>query len=323
MCTAITFSTHDHYFGRNLDFEHDFNEIITITPRNYPFPFRCLPTLNTHFAMIGMAVVVDNYPLYFDATNEKGVSMAGLYFPGNAVYLPKASDMDNVTPFEFIPWILSQCESLEQVKEKLAYINIVDMSYSEEYPLSPLHWIIAKDGQAITVEPTATGIKIYDNPMGVLTNNPPFDYHLYNLSNYMNLTREEPSNRFAPKQNFEPYSRGMGAIGLPGDLSSSSRFIRACFTKLNSACDPDEISSVSQFFHILASVSQTNGCAKVGDAFERTIYSSCCNTSKGIYYYNTYENFQIHSISLHKSNINSEYLHIFPLDMKANINMHN
>ena len=87
MCTAITFQTRDHYFGRNLDFEHGFGEKVVITPRNYPFTFRNTGRLNTHYAIIGMAVVDNNYPLYFDGTNEAGLSMAGLYFPGNFVGL--------------------------------------------------------------------------------------------------------------------------------------------------------------------------------------------------------------------------------------------
>ena len=117
MCTAITFHTKDHYFGRNLDFEQDFGEMVVITPRNYPFSFRKVQPQNQHYAIIGMAVVDNGYPLYFDGSNEKGLSMAGLYFPGNAVYLPEKPGMDNITPFEFIPWILAIAKtSVRQAK---------------------------------------------------------------------------------------------------------------------------------------------------------------------------------------------------------------
>lgn len=323
MCTTITFSAKNHYFGRNLDFEYDFGEEVIITPRNYPLKYRYKATNERHHAMIGMAVIADNYPLYFDATNEYGLSMAGLYFPGNAVYLPYHADCDNITPFEFIPWILSQCQNIGQVRLLLNRINLVDTPFSEKYPLSPLHWLIADKNEAITVEPTSNGLKFYDNPIGVLTNNPPFDFHMQNLANYMNLTSSEPDNRFAPQCKIEPYSRGMGAIGLPGDLSSASRFIRAAFVKLNSVCENTESASVSQFFHILHAAEQQNGCAQVGDLYEKTIYSSCCNMDKGIYYYTTYENPQITGIQLFNTDLNCQMLTVFPLNKETQLHLEN
>ncbi len=323
MCTAITFRTNDHYFGRNLDFEHGFGESVVVTPRKYPFLFRKATTMGSHYAIIGMAVVDKGYPLYFDGTNEKGLSMAGLYFPGNAVYLPEKPGMDNITPFEFIPWILGDCENISQVRNKLKKLNLVNIPYSEKFPLSPLHWIIADRDRSIVVEPTADGIKIFKNPVGVLTNNPPFDFHLHNLTGYLNLTREEPESRFSQNYQLTPYSRGMGAIGLPGDLSSPSRFVRAAFVKLNSVCDDTDAASINQFFHILGSVAQQEGCASVGDAFEKTIYTSCCNTDKGIYYYTTYENSQITAISMHNTGLNSANLSVFPLITEPQIRMEN
>ena len=316
MCTAITFHAKDHYFGRNLDFEFGYQEAVTITPRNYHLVFRNLPTSSNHYALIGMATVDHNYPLYYDATNEKGLSMAGLYFPGNAVYQPIIEGKDNVAPFEFIPWVLCQCENIAHVKALLNKTNLADIPYSKAYPQSPLHWIISDRVSSIVVEPMQTGLKIFDNPFGVLTNNPPFDYHIYNLSNYLNLTSKEVINRFAPEYKIEAYSRGMGAIGLPGDLSSASRFIRAAFTKLNSICDSNEQSSVSQFFHILGSVFQQQGCVKIGNTYEKTIYSSCCNVDKGIYYYTTYENAQITAIKMKNTDLESDNLTTFPLVTK-------
>ena len=323
MCTAITFRTKDHYFGRNLDFEHGYGETVVVTPRNYPFTFRKAKTMDSHYAMIGMAVVDKGYPLYFDGTNETGLSMAGLYFPGNAVYLSEMPGMDNITPFEFIPWILGSCKNLSQVRDKLKNTNIVDIPYSAQFPLSPLHWIIADRDASIVVEPMADGIKVFENPVGVLTNNPPFDFHLHNLTGYLNLTREEPTNRFAPNFQLTPYSRGMGAIGLPGDLSSPSRFVRAAFVKLNSVCKDTDSASICQFFHILGSVAQQEGCARVGDAFEKTIYTSCCNTDRGIYYYTTYDNSQITGISMHNTDLSLNQVRVFPLVTKPQIRMEN
>ncbi len=323
MCTAISFHSNDHYFGRNLDFEYAYQESVTITPRNYPLHFRLVESLYNHFSFIGMAMVDNGYPLYFDATNEYGLSMAGLYFPGNAVYYPQRDTLDNITPFEFIPWILGQCKNTEEALEKVKKINLVNIAYSASYPLSPLHWIIDDKTQSITVEPTKNGLQIYDNPYGVLTNNPPFDYHIHNIANYMNLTREEPENRFEPNLPIKSYSRGMGGIGMPGDLSSSSRFVRAVFTKWNSVCDETDTACITQFFHILGSVCQQEGCVRVGDSFEKTLYSSCCNTDQGVYYYTTYEDSQINGIHMHNADLDSSSLTTFPLIKRQQIRFEN
>ncbi len=323
MCTAITFLTKDFYFGRNLDYEFSYNETVTITPRNYPFKFRFMGANSKHYAMIGMAFVQNNFPLYYDATNEKGLSIAGLNFPTNAFYPTKDKTKNNVAPFEFIPYILSSCKNVAEVKKLLINLNICNENFSTSLPHSPLHWLIADKKESIVVEPLAGGLKIYNNPVGVLTNNPTFDYHLTNLSNYINLTREEPTNRFAKNYNLTPYSRGMGAIGLPGDLSSASRFVKASFTKLNSVCGDNEIESVSQFFHILGSVEQQKGCCKVEKGFEHTIYSSCCNTQKGIYYYTTYNNSQIVGVNMNKENLNDKNLKSYPLLKQENFYIQN
>ena len=185
MCTAITYSTKDHYFGRNLDLEFSYREEVTITPRNYPFAFRKTSRIEQHYALIGMAFVVDDYPLYYDATNEKGLSMAGLNFPGNADYKDECADMDNVAPFEFIPWILCQCASVEEARKRLDRINLVRINYSDELPLSPLHWMIADQKEVIVVESVKEGLKVYENPVGVMTNNPTFDKQLFSLNNYL------------------------------------------------------------------------------------------------------------------------------------------
>lgn len=323
MCTAATYKTKDHYFGRNLDLEYSYHETVTITPRNYPFVFRTMGEMKTHYAIIGMAYVAEGYPLYYDATNEKGLSMAGLNFPGNAHYKPPAPDLDNIATFEFIPWILSRCESIGEVRLLLSKMNLCAIDFSVSLPASPLHWIIADRNGAIVVESVKDGLKIYDDPVGVLTNNPTFDFHMLNLANYMGLTREEPESRFAEGFELQPYSRGMGAMGLPGDLSSASRFVKAAFTRLNSLSGDTEEESISQFFHILGSVEQQRGCARVGKKFEITIYSSCCNTDKGIYYYKTYENSRINAVNMHKEDLEGSELVLYPLINTQQINYQN
>jgi len=326
MCTAISFKTNDHYFGRNLDLEYSYNETVTVTPRNYVFEFRKKGKMKSHFAMIGMAYIADGYPLYYDATNEHGLSIAALNFPQNAHYKPFCVEKDNITPFELIPWILGQCATVGEAEKLLEQINILNENFSDELPLSPLHWIISDQGRSITLESVNEGIKVYDNSVGVLTNNPTFDYQLFNLNNYMALTNEAPQNTFALDNNLQlkTYSCGMGAMGLPGDFSSVSRFVRATFVKMNSVSGDSENESVSQFFHILQSVAMPRGCVKVAeDSYAVTLYSSCCNTERGIYYYTTYNNNQINAVDMHKENLNGNALIAYPLRTQQSIKRQN
>ena len=314
MCTAVTYKTNDFYFGRTLDYEYSYMEEVTITPRNYQFKFNEKEAINTHYAIIGMAYVAEDYPLYYEAINEKGLGIAGLNFVGNAHYNDPIEGKDNIAQFEFIPWILSQCETVKEAKKLIEKINITNTPFNKQLPLAQLHWIIADQNESITVESVQEGIKIYKNPVGVLTNNPTFDKQLFALNNYINLSNKTPENKFATDLELNKYSRGMGAIGLPGDLSSQSRFVRASFVKMNSVSAEGENESVSQFFHILNSVDQQRGCCQLEDGkYEITIYTSCCNASKGIYYYTTYDNHQITAVDMHKEDLNMNKLIRYPL----------
>lgn len=324
MCTAATYKTKDFYFGRTLDYEFSYGDEVTITPRNCPFHFREKGNINSHYAIIGMAYVTEEYPLYYDAINEKGLGIAGLNFVGNADYKEKMEGKDNITQFEFIPWILCQCATVKEARKLVEKINFLNVPFNDKLPLAQLHWIISDSEESITVESVTEGIKIYENPVGVLTNNPPFDKQMFELNNYMYLSTKEPENKFAKGLKLDTYSRGMGAIGLPGDLSSQSRFIRVAFTKMNSISGEGEKESVSQFFHILNSVDQQRGCCDLGDGkYEITIYTSCCNTNKGIYYYTTYDNHQITAIDMHKENLDGNKLIRYPLIKEEQIRMQN
>ena len=188
-------------------------------------------------------------------------------------------------------------------------------------PPSPLHWIISDKNESIVVEQTKSGISVYKNSTGVLTNNPPFNMQMFNLTNYMSLTPDEINNNFAENIELKPYSRGMGGLGLPGDLSSASRFVKTSFLKLNSVFGLKEYEIINHFFHILYSVYQIKGAVKTGDKYEITHYTSCCNTDKGIYYYTTYNNSNINAVSLFNENLNSNELicHYLIRDQKINI----
>ena len=311
MCTAISYKNKDAYFGRNLDLERGYGESVVITPRQYVFQMRHAGEMLSHYAMIGMATVVKDFPLYYEATNEKGLSMAGLNFPGNAVYYDYDDKKDNVAPFEFIPWILGQCATVEEAKQLLVKINLVKVNFSEQLPLSPLHWMISDKEHSIVVESLESGMQVYDNPFEVLTNNPTFDYHRINMSNYMGLHVGPANMQFKEDLPLNNYSLGMGALGLPGDFSSASRFVRAFFVKENSLSSGDEKSNINQFFHIMNSVAMPKGCVWTKHGFEYTRYSSCCNADKGIYYYTTYNNLEITSVDMRAVDLEQACLYAY------------
>ena len=327
MCTAATYKTKDFYFGRTLDYEFSYGEEVTITPRNYPFHFGEKGTVAAHYAIIGTAHVAEGYPLYYDAVNEKGLAIAGLNFVGNAHYKKAEAGKDNVAQFELIPWMLSQCTCVKEVRELLDRINITDTAFDEKYPLAQLHWLISDREESITLESVKDGIKIYDNPVGVLTNNPPFDMQMFHLNNFRHLSRKSVEASFAPgcaQLELQEYSRGLGALGLPGDLSSQSRFVRVAFVKNNSVSGSGEAESVSQFFHILGAVEQQRGCCELADSeYEITIYTSCCNTDKGIYYYTTYDNHQITAVDMRLENLDGDCLIRYPMLTGENILVQN
>lgn len=314
MCTAATYKTKNFYFGRTLDYEFSYGDEVTVTPRNFCFRFRHMSEVKTHYAMIGMAYVADDYPLYYDAVNEKGLGMAGLNFVGNAKYQDVQAGRENVAQFEFIPWILSQCATVLEARKALEKMNLVGTPYSEKLPCASLHWMIADKDSAIVVECVEDGLHVYDNPVGVLTNNPPFPVQMFMLNNYMHVSPSQPENHFAKELPLAAYSRGMGGLGLPGDLSSASRFAKVAFTKMHAISGESEAESVSQFFHILGSVEQQRGCCEVEPGkYEITIYTSCVNADKGIYYYTTYENHQIQAVDMHRENLDGDTLRRYPL----------
>lgn len=324
MCTAATYLTKDFYFGRTLDNTLSYNEEVVVTPRNYPLHFKKAESMQTHHAMIGVACVMNDYPLYYDAINEKGLGMAGLNFVGNAVYGKEEKGKCNISQFEFIPWILGQCSCVKEARELIERMNLIELPFNDTLPIAQLHWIIADRNEAITVESVKDGIKVYDNTAGVLTNNPTFPEQMFSLNNYMGLSPKQPQNCFCDKLPLQTYSMGMGTIGLPGGLASQSRFVRAVFTKMNSVSGDSEKESVNQFFHILGSVEQQKGCCETAEGkLKFTIYTSCCNVDKGIFYYTTYDNHQICAVDMHRENLEKSALVRYPVINEEQIAMQN
>ena len=319
MCTAVKINGNRNLFGRTLDVEASYGEKIIISKREYDFKFSIKKDCGFHYAILGMGCVADGYPLYFDAINEKGLAVAALSFIGNAVYGEKEEGRYNVASFEFIPWILSNCQSIAEAKELISGTNITSDSFSPDMPPTALHFIVADKEGSITIESVKDGIRVYENPLGVLTNNPTFDYHLANAAAYMYLDSRQSKNTIAPDVKLEHTSRGMGAFGMPGDYSSQSRFVRALFVK-NHIDSIEDDGEVSRFFHAMDSVKVPYGCV-FNEKGEKTysVYTSCMDMERIVYYFTTYESRRIRAVSLFEHGVVGSGILVFDAKDKESI----
>ena len=312
MCTAVSLKKGTHFFGRNLDLEYSDGEKVIVTPRRYPLKFRGKKVNSDHYAFIGMGITDSDFPLYYEATNEKGLSVAALSFP-EAEYFKEKEQLDNIASFEVIPWILCQCGNVAECTELISHINVTDTPFSEKYPPSPLHWLISDKDRSVVLECDSDGVHIYENSANILTNSPVLPFHLFNLSNYLHLSEKPPVNSLTDTLELKACSKGMGAPGLPGDMSSASRFVRGFFVKEKLAAEKEYAKNVMQFFHTLDAVAVPRGTVVSQEGEEYTVYSCCCDTKKGIYYYRTYYDSTVREVDMYRENLDGDRLYFYPV----------
>lgn len=319
MCTSITWRRGDTYFGRNLDLELSYGEKVVVTPRNHQFLLKNGQEYRNRYALMGMGLAVQDYPLYYEAFNEKGLAMAGLNLPVSAVYQDRKEGMDNITPFELLPWILGQATTVAEVRTLLSRLNLLKVPFGPEMPLAPLHFMISDCKESIVVEPVQEGLRIYDNPYEVMTNEPPFEFQLWNLQQYRHLSPKNQETAFTARNSMQSYAVGMGAVGLPGDASSISRFVRAAFHLENSDCEDTEAACVGQIFHVLDSVAMVKGATFTDHGKQDiTVYSCCMDLEKRRYYYKTYDNSQITVLHMDHAHLDGEHLTVYELNRTQN-----
>ena len=302
MCTAIFDNKYGCFFGRTLDLEYSLGQEVAKTDQGTALSFIYEGKIEAKFAFIGMAHRArreadgEHIPLYFDGMNERGLAIAALNFYGFAHYAKRADRCRNLASFEVIPYILANCGNIDCVKKLLSGANITADSFSSKLPATPLHFMVADKEGAIVIEQTESGLKIHENPTGVMTNSPTLDYHMLKLSEYSYLSPNPPINNLSPKADLPQFSRGLGAVGLPGDFSSSSRFIRAAFLKNHTIMptqglfgDADENAARDRFFHVMSGVSVPLGCIMTNESKPVcTVYTSVCDMEKLAYHYISY-----------------------------------
>ena len=291
-----------------MDLDYSFNEKAIIIPRNYKINFKKTKSITSHFAIIGIGTIVDDYPLLAEASNEKGLAIAALNFKNNATYYFEKEDKINLAPYELMLYLLAKCENVTQVKLALNNINVIDVDFNDTVKNTSLHFMVSDLSHCIVIETLKDKMYVYDNPYNVLTNNPPFNYQIHNLNNYMSLGIKDPINNFDSNLKFNTYSLGLGALHLPGDYSSSSRFVKTLFIKNNMEMFNNEFDNVKAFFNCLESVKMIKGIVITDKGYEYTRYTSCINLNKSLLYYKTYDNPYINVIDMYLEDIDSSKL---------------
>ena len=299
MCTGIRFTDTDGnmVFGRNLDWSFSYGEGIWVTPRNYTYDYAFdAPAKADPYAVIGVAVVMDGKPMYFDCANEKGLAVAGLNFPGYASFSHEPIEGTvNVATYEFPLWIARNFTTVDEVEKALENVTLVSQIVPGQAE-SLLHWFVGDAKRSIVIEQMADGMHIHHDNVDVLTNQPPFGWHKENLRNYMNTSNEMAQPVTWGKQELTAWGAGLGMHGIPGDVSAPSRFVRVAYTNAHYPEQNGETANVSRLFHTLGSVQMVDGASKMADGkFERTLFSSGYYAKTNAYYMNTYDDPTIRS----------------------------
>ena len=300
MCTSIYYETknHTHFLARTLDFAQEMNLTPVIIKNGHHFASQADPHgFTSKYTFLGAG----RGETFADGLNEQGLGIASLYFNENAVYSPKAKPgAINLASTEVISWVLGNVASVAEFKRVADRINVCQIANEFVKGVMPLHWILYdRQGGNLVVEITKSGMHLYDNPVGVMTNSPTFPWQLTNLSHYSNLQPNDfPAKKYG---NYQIVSDGPGngALGLPGDYTSTSRFVRTAFLRQYTDQAADARAGLVTLNHILNNVDIPRG-VKVGEngLTDYTQYKGFMDLDHLTYYYLPYGQLTMSKVSL-------------------------
>lgn len=303
MCTAITLQTTkgENFFGRTMDFSYDIKPGIYIVPKNYKWDSngaieRCVD----HYSFISMGEDRDGVLGFFDGVNERGFAAAALYFQGYAYYDLPIGNKKSIVSLDFLHYILGNCSSIDDLKTLVKNVTIIGEVDPVTKTKAPLHWIATdRSGKCAVVEQTKTGLKVIDNPIGVMANSPDFNWQMTNLRNYMSTSVQQSNEANWGNVSLTPFGQGGGSRNLPGGFTSPERFTRAAFLKTHIEVPKKSSEAVMACFHIMNSVSIPKGIVVTDrGTYDYTKYIAFINTNTCEYYFKTYEDDEIMTVSL-------------------------
>ncbi|MBY6241033.1 choloylglycine hydrolase family protein [Methylosinus sp. Sm6] len=324
-CTSFLLKAADgsRVYGRTLEFGFPLESQAVVMPRHFASHAtgangKSSWSWTSRYAIAGMNAF--GLPILVDGVNEKGLAGGILYFPGFAAYADsaRADPGHSLAPWELLTWALGNFASVAEVRAALASIVVIDVVQPTLGIVPPFHYTLHDaSGASIVVEPIGGTLKIADNPLGVLTNAPPFDWHLTNLRNYVKLSPTEAPPLEIGGASFAPLGSGSGMLGVPGDPTPPSRFVRALGLVLSAAPQKDAAETVRLAEHLLNNFDIPMGLVRPSPhetaRFEFTQWSSIADLSRGIYYVKSYEDQVLRSIDLSKFDPDARGLRIAPL----------
>lgn len=317
MCTSLTFESesNQHFLARTMDFGFELSGKPVVIPRNYSWERQLGGTETVRYGFVGTGRKLADY-LFADGVNEKGLAIAELYYPNEAIYLPTSvKNKINLAPHELILWILGEISSIEELNIRLSEVALVNAEVSLLGLVPPLHFIVTDpSGETVVLETNEHGLVIKPNPVGVMTNSPELEWHLKNLNNYLGI---QPTNFAAKEWNGQavtPFGQGSGTFGLPGGLTSPERFVRATYMRTLTEKGTSSGETVNNIFHILNNVTIPKGInIKDDGAVDYTQYRAVYNVSDQTYYYNPYNTQEVFSLQLTKALLTAEAPTEFPV----------
>jgi choloylglycine hydrolase len=314
-CTGITITPKDGsvIFGRTLEFAQDIKSNIIIVPRNRDFVGTTPadgPGLHwkTKYGAVGMNSF--GLPMFADGLNEKGLHVGIFYFPGYGKYQAVTEkDYDRtLAPHEFAGFLLGVCGSVEEAVTAAKAVRVGEVVLDAFGFVPPFHFIVNDgSGKSAVLEYVAGELKIHDNPLGVITNSPTFDWHMTNLANYVNLTVSNVPKLDVDGLALRALGQGSGMLGLPGDFTPPSRFVRAVAFSKSALPVETARDGVLQTFHILNQFDIPQGAARGSEhgkpVADYTLWTAVADLRHLRYYYRTHQNSRIRVIDLRAADL--------------------
>lgn len=325
-CTSFLIHTTDggSVYGRTMEFAVELKSQALVIPRNYDLSSSGpdgKPGMKwaSKYAAVGLNAL--GVEALLDGINEKGLTGGMLYFADFAKYTDPA-DADpskSLAPWEFLTWALTNFATVEEVKAALADITIIDLVQSDMGFTPPLHYTLHDaTGASLVIEPIDGKLIVYDNPFGVMTNSPTFDWHLTNLRNYIKISAVDAPPLKIGNEILTPLGQGSGLLGIPGDPTPPSRFLRAMGYAMLVEKKPGGMESVQLAEHIVNNFDIPKGWIRVSDdskePLEYTQWSSVADLQNLIYYVKTYDNQTLRSIDLKSFDLDAKVIMKAPLD---------
>jgi choloylglycine hydrolase len=312
-CTGIRLVAKDGgvVAARTLEFGFDLHSEVMVVPAGTAFT-GTLPdggkgiSYKTKYGFAGANGM--GMPAIIDGLNDQGLYVGLFYFPGYASYADATKDnaARAMAPHEYANWLLGNFSTVEEVKANFNKVVLVPVVLEAIEQAAPVHFVVYdRSGKSVVIEPLDKSLKIYDNPLGVMTNSPTYDWHMTNLRNYVNLTATNVPPISLDGLKLAQFGQGSGMRGLPGDFTPPSRFVRAVAFSQSAIRSDTAAQTVLQAFHILNNFDIPLGAVREMDNgqmhAEATTWTSASDLKNLRWYFRTYDDQSIRSVDLAKA----------------------